>query len=92
MIADYPYESSEVTLQPGGWLCAVSDGVTEAMNLRGELYGAPRLLAALAASGSSDPQAVLAAVREDVQRFAAGAEQSDDVTLVAVRWNGASGR
>jgi serine phosphatase RsbU (regulator of sigma subunit) len=91
VIADFPYESGELELRPGAWLCAVSDGVTEAMNPRGELYGAPRLLAALAASGSSEPQAVLAAVREDVRRFAAGAEQSDDVTLVCVRWNGASG-
>ena len=88
VIADYPYESAELALRPGGWLCAVSDGVTEAMNPRGELYGASRLLAALAASGSSEPQAVLAAVREDVRRFAAGAEQSDDVTLVCARWNG----
>ena len=90
VIADYPYESCELELDPGAWLCAVSDGVTEAMNPRFELYGAARLLATLAASGSSEPQAVLATVREDVQRFAAGAEQSDDVTLVCVRWNGIS--
>ena len=92
VIADFPYERGEFELRPGGWLCTVSDGVTEAMNPRGELFGAPRLLAALAASASSEPQAVLAAVREDVRRFSAGAEQSDDVTLVCVRWNGASGR
>jgi adenylate cyclase len=92
VIADFPYERGEFELRPGGWLCTVSDGVTEAMNPRGELFGAPRLLAALAASAASEPQAVLAAVREDVRRFAAGAEQSDDVTLVCVRWNGASGR
>jgi sigma-B regulation protein RsbU (phosphoserine phosphatase) len=88
VIADYPYESGELALAPGGWLCAVSDGVTEAMNPRGELYSAARLLAALAADGSREPQAVLASVREDVRRFAAGAEQSDDVTLVCARWNG----
>ena len=93
VIADFPYASGELALAPDGWLCAVSDGVTEAMNPRGELYGAPRLLAALAASGSREPQAVLAAVREDVRRYAAGAEQSDDVTLVCVRRNAAaSGR
>ena len=88
VIADFPYASGELALAPDGWLCAVSDGVTEAMNPRGELYGAPRLLAALAASGSREPQAVLAAVREDVRRYAAGAEQSDDVTLVCVRLEG----
>ena len=72
----------QLALAPGGWLCAVSDGVTEAMNPRGEFYSAARLLATLAADGSSEPQAVLASVRQDVRRFAAGAEQSDDVTLV----------
>ena len=77
---------------PRGWLCALTDGVTEAMNARGELYSAKRLLRALGETSSSEPPAVLAAVREDVRRFAAGAEQSDDVTLVCVRWNGASGR
>jgi serine phosphatase RsbU (regulator of sigma subunit) len=92
VIRGYAYSGSEVALVPRGWLCAVSDGVTEAMNVRGELYGAERLLAALAQAGTSEPQALIQAVREDVQRFAAGAEQSDDVTLVVVRWNGASGR
>lgn len=92
VIVDYPYQSGELTLRPGGWLCAVSDGVTEAMNPDGRLYGAPRLLGVLSTSGSREPQAVLAAVREDVRKFAAEAEQSDDVTLVCVRWNGAIGR
>jgi adenylate cyclase len=92
VIAGYGYTGSELTLVPGGWLCALSDGVTEAMNRSGELYGAARMLAALAESGTSEPRALLQQVRQDVQRFAAGAEQSDDVTLVCVRWNGASGR
>jgi sigma-B regulation protein RsbU (phosphoserine phosphatase) len=59
------------------------------MNPADELYGAKRLLAALSASSSSEPRAVLAEVREDVRRFAGDAEQSDDVTLVCVRWNAA---
>jgi sigma-B regulation protein RsbU (phosphoserine phosphatase) len=62
------------------------------MDPRGELYGAKRLVAALAETATSEPQAVLAAVREDVRRFAGDAEQSDDVTLVCVRWNGARAR
>jgi adenylate cyclase len=92
VIGGYPYTGGELALARRSWLCAVSDGVTEAMNARGELYGATRLLAALGTSGSSDPASIIATVREDVRRFAAGAEPSDDVTLVCVRWNGASGR
>ncbi|MFN2643589.1 MAG: CHASE2 domain-containing protein [Burkholderiales bacterium] len=92
VIPGYPYSGSELSLVPRGWLCALSDGVTEAMNSAGALYGTTRLLAALAESGSSDPEALLSQVRGDVRRFAAGAEQSDDLTLVCVRWSGASGR
>jgi len=92
VIRGFAYAGSEVALVPRGWLCALTDGVTEAMNARGELYSATRLMRALGQTSSSEPPAVLAAVREDVRRFAAGAEQSDDVTLVCVRWNGASGR
>jgi adenylate cyclase len=92
VIPDFAYTGNEVALVPRGWLCGLTDGVTEAMNTRGELYSAKRLLAALAQTASSEPQTVLAAVREDVRRFAGGAEPSDDVTLMCVRWNGASGR
>jgi len=92
VIRGFAYTGSEVALVPRGWLCALTDGVTEAMNARGELYSATRLLRALGQTSSSEPPAVLMAVREDVRRFAAGAEPSDDVTLMCVRWNGASGR
>jgi serine phosphatase RsbU (regulator of sigma subunit)/CHASE2 domain-containing sensor protein len=87
VISDYVYSSSELMLEPGGWLCAVTDGVTEAMNERAELYGSARLLETV--RGLTEPQAIAAAVRDDVRRFAGGAEQSDDLTLLCVRWNGA---
>ena len=88
VIRDFRYTSSSVDLEPGGWLCAVTDGVTEAMNERGELYGSARLLQILEPLAGAAPDAILTAVRDDVRRFAAGAEQSDDVTLVCVRYSG----
>jgi serine phosphatase RsbU (regulator of sigma subunit) len=92
VIQGYAYRGSHLVLAPRGWLCVLSDGVTEAMNAAGELYSATRLLAVLAESGTGDPGGLIAQAREDVERFAAGAEQSDDVTLVCARWNGASAR
>jgi serine phosphatase RsbU (regulator of sigma subunit) len=92
VISGYAYSGSELTLVPRGWLCALSDGVTEAMNRAGGLYGAARLLTALAESGSSEPATLVQQVRDEVRRFSAGAEPWDDVTLACVRWNGASGR
>jgi serine phosphatase RsbU (regulator of sigma subunit) len=90
VIRDFTYLSSELMLEPGGWLCVVTDGVTEAMNPRGELYGSARMLEAVGAH--SDPALIAAALRDDVRRFAGTAEQSDDLTLLCVRRNGASGR
>ena len=89
VMRDYAYSSDQVNLVQGGWLCVVTDGVTEAMNARGELYGSARLLSVLRGLESAAPDAVIAAVRDDVRRFAGGAEQSDDVTLLCVRWTGA---
>jgi serine phosphatase RsbU (regulator of sigma subunit) len=86
----YAYASGQVSLAQGGWLCVVSDGVTEAMNARGELYGNVRLLSVLRGLESAAPDAVITAVRDDVRRFAGDAEQSDDVTLLCVRWTGAA--
>ena len=88
VLRDYVYERGELELMPGGWLCAVTDGVTEAMNLRSELYGSARMMETLAAAGD-DPKATITALRDDVRRFAGAAEQSDDLTLLCVRRNGA---
>ncbi len=87
VIRDYVYERGELELAPGGWLCAVTDGVTEAMNLRAELYGSARLMEVLATAGP-DPKGIISAIRDDVRRFAGVAEQSDDLTLLCVRRNG----
>lgn len=94
VVRDYAYGSGQLDLPRGGWLCVVTDGVTEAMNARFELYGTERLLSVLRGLQSAAPEALIAALREDVRRFAGGAEQSDDVTLLCVRWSGtpASGR
>jgi serine phosphatase RsbU (regulator of sigma subunit) len=88
-IDDYGYEEARRTMRPGEWLVAVTDGVTEAQNVAGELYGGSRLEALLA---RLDPQtsaaAVIEAIRADVAAFVAGAEASDDLTALVVRWLG----
>ncbi|HUQ75456.1 MAG TPA: SpoIIE family protein phosphatase [Burkholderiales bacterium] len=48
------------------------------------MYGSVRLLEKV--KGIDTPQAIVHAVRDDVRRFAASAEQSDDLTLLCVRW------
>jgi serine phosphatase RsbU (regulator of sigma subunit) len=90
VIENYAYPVQHRALAAGEWICVVTDGVTEAMNAAGELYGAARLRAVLGALPASiGPSELLAAVRADVGRFVGAAEASDDLTLLCVRWNGA---
>jgi serine phosphatase RsbU (regulator of sigma subunit) len=62
------------------------------MNPQREFYGVERLRTALTwmPEGIS-PDELVRRVREDVTRFADGAEAADDLTLLAVRWEGAPG-
>jgi serine phosphatase RsbU (regulator of sigma subunit)/CHASE2 domain-containing sensor protein len=88
VIRDFTYQSVAHTLGPGEWFCVITDGVTEAMDERYKLYGGPRVLETLSGLQAASPEVVIAALNDDVRRFAGGAEQSDDITLLCVRWNG----
>ena len=85
------FEEETVNLQKGDLIVAFSDGVTEAMNPDGEEFTDERLLACANAHRGEPPQQVLDALLADVHAFCAGATQSDDVTAVLVRYNGAPG-
>ena len=90
-VDDFPYAESLHALGPGDVLCMVTDGITEAMNGRGELYGTARLAAVmerLAGEAELSPRLAVTALREDVTRFSGGAELADDLTILAVRWDG----
>lgn len=82
MLPDIPFEVAQVTLAPGEVLLAFTDGVTEARSADGAFYGEDRLLAELAAA--SDAGTLLARVDDDLRQFVGDAEQSDDVTMLAL--------
>lgn len=87
VIENFAYAPAGYSLRHGELLCLVSDGVTEAMNASGELYGRERLCAVIArAGGAASVAAIGNAIRADVARFVAGAEAADDLTLLILRW------
>lgn len=89
VIDEFPYEASRYEMRRGEILCLVTDGVTEATNAAGELYGRARLEVLLAGlPPDAGPEEVGEAVRRDVERFAAGVEAADDLALLILRWNG----
>jgi serine phosphatase RsbU (regulator of sigma subunit) len=82
----YPLES--LTLKPGETLVLVTDGVTEAQNEREELFGSKRLLADGALEAGTATQ-IVEGIRDHVRNFEDGAEATDDLTVMAVRYLGA---
>jgi hypothetical protein len=62
------------------------------MNVAGELYGRARLEDLLGRLAAAATVAEIGeAIRADVSRFTAGAEPSDDLTILIIRWNGPRG-
>ena len=85
---NWPYKAQQVTLAPGTTLLLYTDGLTEAENENHMLYGEERMLDALGKLKSNAPEAVIDALSESVRQFVGKAEQSDDLTLLALRWKG----
>ncbi len=76
----------ETVLDPGDRLFIYSDGITEAFNSAGEGFGSARLQRALDGAPEDSSGAIVARVLADTARFAAGTEQSDDITCLALRY------
>jgi CHASE2 domain-containing sensor protein len=88
-VVDFAYPTERVTLRRGDTLVLITDGVTEAQNSDGQLFGIERLLSggALKSGGATR---VCEEIREQVRAFEAGAEATDDLTVMAVRYLGAA--
>jgi serine phosphatase RsbU (regulator of sigma subunit)/CHASE2 domain-containing sensor protein len=92
IVEDFPYMTEVRQLQPGDVLCITTDGITEAMTESGALMGRERtesVLAAMPTDASAD--AITDGLQAAVAEFVAGAEPSDDLTILTVRWYGPSG-
>ena len=80
------YRRQTMSLMPGDGLVLYTDGVTEATNLTQQLYGEERLVGALhGLLGAHNSGAVIDGIIRDVDLFSAGAEQADDITILAFK-------
>lgn len=77
------YQKNAFTLHKGDRLFLYTDGVPEATNAAGELYGMKRLEDLLAKNTNTKPSEILVRVREDVDNFVGDAPQFDDLTMLA---------
>ena len=79
------YHEHRLDLRPNDLLLLYTDGAIEARNFADEEFGRDRLRESLRTYGDLRPQQVLNNIVWDIRRFVGLAEQSDDLTLVALR-------
>lgn len=90
VVPNFRYPLQEITLQEGDALFLYTDGVTEATNASEELFTIDRLRDALVGLPGASALQVIASVTGSVESFVRGAPQSDDVTMMCVRFRGRS--
>jgi sigma-B regulation protein RsbU (phosphoserine phosphatase) len=79
------YQMYEIMLQPGATLFVYTDGVPEATNGRGEMYGPDKLLETLNQDPELEPQKILETVKQSVDKFVGDAPQFDDLTMLSIK-------
>lgn len=81
------YKTQEIMLSPGDCLYLYTDGVTETSDKEKQLYGEQRLQKHLSSVAEKSPKEICASTKDNLLTFAAGAPQSDDITMLCVRLN-----
>ena len=84
-IDDFKYSEETLQLEHGDTLLLYTDGVTEAINSGDEEFGNQRLQAALAQLTRENSQEIIDRIKASVSDFVGEAEQSDDITLLAIK-------
>ncbi len=92
LLDDFDYPTDHARLAPGETIFVVTDGVTEAANRAGELFGVERTEATIRSlAGLKAAAAALAGLVEPVHAYADGEEPADDLTALVVIWPGGVG-
>lgn len=83
---DFKFEKQELVLDKGTRLVLYTDGVSEAERFDKSQYGNDRLLAwAKTSDNSENEEQACMSLLEDVQKFTAGNEQNDDITILSIK-------
>jgi phosphoserine phosphatase RsbU/P len=89
MFPEAEYESAAVKLEQGDYLVIYTDGVSEAVNVKGEMFEEERLGHLLEQFQGQTVEQLAENIREGVKAFTEGAAQSDDITVLVVQYKGA---
>lgn len=86
LFEDFEYEMQTMQMQLGSALFLYTDGLTEARNAKGKLFGRDRVGQMIAEAGTTNPKQLVEAAIECWQKFIGETEQSDDLTLLALSY------
>ncbi|SEL92978.1 sigma-B regulation protein RsbU (phosphoserine phosphatase) [Syntrophus gentianae] len=88
IMEDESFDTVSITLKPGEALLLYTDGITEAMNGEKQLFSDAALLEAIHSCQSSTLEGLISHIMTSVKRFAGDEPQSDDITVLALRYRG----
>lgn len=86
IVSGYEFEAQSIQMEYNDTIFLYTDGLTEAENEQHEQYGEERMLQTLAALTDSRPREVVEAMLEHIETFVNGAQQSDDLTMLFIRY------
>ncbi len=85
---DAGFEAFERALSPGEIIVIGTDGIWEAVNEKGEMFGKAALKKLVRTHSGGSSAAILSAVIEALKRFAGAVGLADDITLVVIKASG----
>lgn len=86
IIADFPYQAQSAQLSHGDLLFLYTDGLTEAENSNHDQFGEQRMTDVLASLTDTRPRHISDTMQAAVETFVGDAEQSDDLTMLVIRY------
>ena len=89
VLEGYEYYTTCMTLQSNDMLVLISDGITEAQDPHQNLYGRERVVNYLNSlkQGDLHAESICRGLYRDIKQFTGGASQSDDITIMVVRFD-----
>ncbi|MDD4170004.1 MAG: SpoIIE family protein phosphatase [Desulfotomaculaceae bacterium] len=87
-IEDIPYQKQSISLKPGDTLIIYTDGVTEAMSKSGDFWGKEGLLQSVQDAPRRPAAEITGKILQDLRFFARDTAQYDDITIMALTFNG----
>ena len=88
VLPDTAFSLQHTTLAPGTTLFLYTDGLTEAENRTHEQFGEDRMIEVIKSCQAKGSSSLVASMSEAVSNFVDGAEQSDDLTMLAITFKG----